>query len=1149
MKRFLTSWWVIATTVALLAALLLCWGLPIFVGFLRPWWVRLIVFLTIAGVYGLLAWLRIRKARKASDAIAEELARSDADGETRVLSDRMAEALKTLRTATGRKRSDYLYSRPWYVIIGPPGAGKTTALVNSGLRFPYSNEAFKGVGGTRNLDFMFADEAVLVDTAGRYTSQDSDAGNDARGWDGFLGLLRKHRPLQPINGVIVAIGVDELMRGDRRSIDQHATTVRRRLAELRKTLEINVPVYVLATKADLISGFTEFYDDLDVEGRRAVLGQTLAFSEARPDPDVLAEAFDAVAQSAEARQAMRLASEPDAPRRALILGFPAQLGLLRSRMLRFLEGVFVAGDTPIGTLRGFYLTSGVQEGTPLDRIVSGMADVYDQPRSAASGGGKAYFLNRLLTEVVFREAGLVQLDPRARKRQRAQLTGALVGVAAVSLLVFALWMVSFFQNRGFQHDLLAKANAAQQIERETGVDLVEVRDSDPGLDQMLDLLRAARTLPQGYATAKAGGPPLSMTFGLYQSSLAGQAQESYRKTLRRILLPRIMLQLEQNMRANLSSPLAVYEPLKVYLMLGGQGPMNKGAVKGWVTTLWANETYPGPDAAAMRGELAQHLDSLLDDPDMAVEWQARRAPLDGDLVAAARAAVQNLSLAERAYAILRQKASASSGAPWAASAVLASGDATAFANGEAVLAAQVPFFFTRAGYEKAYQPGLATVQNDLKNDLWVFGGDADTTAIREQLGQVRGGVAGLYAKDYIAAWDKIIALMQPRDYFRDLPALAAITRTPSPLKLVLLELRKNTTFGGGSRAAGTMLQEKIDEKLGRLSQLQAPSTGVDAGREIENYFKVTQEYVGDGKAPGPIDDFLTALRNAATALQTARATGGGLGGEAVQSQMNAAMAAVGVSAASAPPQLQPFVSALSKGGAQQGAEAATGAVSDVYAQTVLPACKGAAQDRYPFFSGSANDVSVVDLQRVFGLGGTIDSFAQQRLSALLDTSGPVWRWKEGDPVAAALDPASPDSFAKAAEIRDLVAGGLVLRVALESVTGAVDTVQFSAGDANFAFTPADKSVKQLRWSAQGGSPSASVVLMQGGKAVRTFSEEGIWALFRLMDTAKRENAGPTTFLATFGDGTGAATLRIGLPSDRNPFSRGGVWTFRCPIAL
>ena len=58
---------------------------------------------------------------------------------------------------------------------------------------------------------------MLLDTAGRWTTQDSDRSADEAGWPGFLDLLKRYRPREPINGVIVALAVlDDLAGADRR---------------------------------------------------------------------------------------------------------------------------------------------------------------------------------------------------------------------------------------------------------------------------------------------------------------------------------------------------------------------------------------------------------------------------------------------------------------------------------------------------------------------------------------------------------------------------------------------------------------------------------------------------------------------------------------------------------------------------------------------------------------------------------------------------------------------------------------------------------------------------------------------------------------------------------------------------------------------
>jgi type VI secretion system protein ImpL len=222
-RRILSSWWVLSSLTALILIALVVFVLP-YVVTLR-FWTELFLVALIVLVWCAWAGWRVWHARRASDNIERKLgiASQPAERESEVLARRMREALAALKKDGGGK-GDYLYSRPWYVMIGPPGAGKTTALMNSGLRFP-AGAGERNVGGTRNIDFLFSDEAVLLDTAGRYTSQDSDAARDRAAWVQFLDLLKTNRPLQPVNGVIVAIGVDELANADAARIEYHAAIV------------------------------------------------------------------------------------------------------------------------------------------------------------------------------------------------------------------------------------------------------------------------------------------------------------------------------------------------------------------------------------------------------------------------------------------------------------------------------------------------------------------------------------------------------------------------------------------------------------------------------------------------------------------------------------------------------------------------------------------------------------------------------------------------------------------------------------------------------------------------------------------------------------------------------------------------------------
>src|SRR5882724_8818230 len=237
----------------------------------------IIILLLVAGAAAVAGFSFFRR-RKAGKQIADGISGAEQTiNDEPVLKERMKDALTTLKAASGNK-SGFLYDLPWYVIIGPPGAGKTTALVNSGLKFPLSRgakpAAIAGVGGTRYCDWWFTEEAVLIDTAGRYTTQDSDAKTDKKSWFEFLDLLKKNRPRQPINGVMVAISIGDLLTLGPAEIQAHADSFRARLLELHERLKVDFPVYVLFTKTDLVAGFVEFFANLNEQARQQVWGAT-----------------------------------------------------------------------------------------------------------------------------------------------------------------------------------------------------------------------------------------------------------------------------------------------------------------------------------------------------------------------------------------------------------------------------------------------------------------------------------------------------------------------------------------------------------------------------------------------------------------------------------------------------------------------------------------------------------------------------------------------------------------------------------------------------------------------------------------------------------------------------------------------------------
>src|SRR5262249_19669956 len=151
---------------------------------------------------------------------------------------------------------------------------KTTALLNADLTFPLAGKMgqspIKGVGGTRNCDWWFTDEAVLIDTAGRYTLQESDQSVDASAWNRFLELLKAARPRRPLNAVLLTVSVQDLLQASPADRKEQAMKLRTRLQELQAQLGVRPPIYVMVTKMDLVAGFNETFQDLGKEERDQV---------------------------------------------------------------------------------------------------------------------------------------------------------------------------------------------------------------------------------------------------------------------------------------------------------------------------------------------------------------------------------------------------------------------------------------------------------------------------------------------------------------------------------------------------------------------------------------------------------------------------------------------------------------------------------------------------------------------------------------------------------------------------------------------------------------------------------------------------------------------------------------------------------------
>ena len=568
----------------------------------------LIVLAAVAFV-GWEVW-RARRAARANDQLLAGIAAGSLDGdsaeraasELEVLRKRFQDAVAVLRkarfrTPSGERRT--VAELPWYMFIGAPGSGKTTALLNAGLRFPLGDprageQALQGVGGTRNCDWWFTEQAVLVDTAGRYTTQESDKQADAAAWLGFLDLLKRHRTRQPLNGVIVTLSIADLVHWNDEELERYAQHVRERVSELHARLGIRLPLYLMVTKADLLAGFNEFFSDFDAAARAQIWGTTFDASEQAGDAaERFKDEFAHLERRLYAILPARLQDTRDLQRRAAIYRFPQQFRASGPLIARFLDTAF-GSPTPAAApmLRGVYFTSGTQEGSPIDRVLGTLARSFNLERKVqppAASAGKSFFLKRLLHEVVFGESGLAGLDRALERRQRRARLAAYASFAALALVLGCLWTASYLANAALVTNVdVRAAGTARELAA-----LGALRSGDEA--KVLAALSRLRELRE----ASTGGS-LFQHAGLYTGDkLGAQASRAYRNALREALIADLANSLENALR---SRPDAAV--LEAYISLHDDARRDAPTVAKGALAVWSLS-----DAA--RAELQVHLREAL----------------------------------------------------------------------------------------------------------------------------------------------------------------------------------------------------------------------------------------------------------------------------------------------------------------------------------------------------------------------------------------------------------------------------------------------------------------------------------------------------------------------------------------------------------
>lgn len=805
--------------------------------FKLPYWYAIVataVILLALGTAILVIYLKKKKAEKALEkAVVEAAPTAGMSPEQRAkiaeMQAEFAAAVEALKRSAVGRRGQSLQALPWYVIIGPPGAGKSTAIRNSGLPFPYLSAsgqggAVQGLGGTLNCDWWMSNQGIILDTAGRYSTQHQDREE----WQAFLDIIGEHRPKQPINGVMVAVSSRDLMAGDSEMLTELARTLRSRVDELSEKLGCSAPVYVLITMADLIPGFVESFAPLGKSERQGPWG--FSFPIERPNSRIAEqclERFDALCASLHERCVRRVTEHGGDSEKGMVYAFARNLAQQRSALATFMQAFASASVySEAIRVRGVYWTSGTQETAAFDQMMgaAGQAMGLAMPaQAAAETESRSYFLGGLFTHIIFPDRGFARRSQAFLAKQRKRHWIAAAILFALSALIIGLPMPSAKRNRSLQHRLAGTLKDLQADSNEAPAFASEA--SQRGWRRLVHVDDQLESLE--------GGLAVGHRFGMYQG---GKLRPASKKLF-------IHLSQRQWVDATVHDDLATlrrfvdrYEPqatsakddsfrlhlqiLRRYLLMTGPAEAIEPSLDGpegeWLTDSltvdWAANAQEelGDDQALVPSIAAKYINYMIEDPSL-------RGHRDLGLVNRVRTILLRTDRDKALVWSLIDEA-----APLGLDIGLRNITTSQFFQNEGRV---VRGAFTRRGWEELIRERLEEEVNKDDRSDWILGTDKKQAQAQRELRMAR--LRHYYFEAFHAEWDtflrslRVQAPAEPEELLKMLAELSSAVE--APYRQLCEYVRWNTN-----------LEEKIEEPEPQDEMLdKALEAGKDAaGRKI-----------------------------------------------------------------------------------------------------------------------------------------------------------------------------------------------------------------------------------------------------------------------------------------------------------------------------
>lgn len=799
--------------------------------------------------------------------------------------------------------TDAVYALPWFIVAGTPASGKTSLVLSSGFNFqmlPSQRAAEQRlVRPTRGCDWRMTDNAVLLDTAGRYQAD----GEHRDEWAALVETVKKHRARRPLDGYVIVASLDWLLRASEAEVEQTAKALRAALDDCSMRAGARFPVYLVWTHADTVEGFRTFFGNMRREERAQVWGATIPLAQSQNAHALFDTEFDLLFDSLMRQRLIRLgATEPPADQ-LRVFNFPPRAGETRSSLGLFTSVLFRPNpfsESPL--LRGFYFTANVApnaNGNRTPRIDAppasaapprdGATNVLSAPPAGAAAMmrettpravGEGFFSEGFFKDVLLRDKDLAAaFQPLQTRNHRLRIAGV-AAAAVLAVMLLTAFTISFFANRRL---------VAEAAERGARVDAIVRQDAgaDPTKKQPaaarveVEAIEELRETVAQLDSYERDGRPLHMRFGLYAGErINPQLRTIYFEAINQRYFKPALAAVEtdlQTFAANANAAPATpansaegtattdasaeetlgknYDLLKAYLMVSdAPDKVEPTFLANGLADYWVRSSPPDMELVSRR-QLDFYASQVRADD------APRRKPV-ADLIASARARLVAYPAVNRVYKRITTDVNAK--------VQPVSLDAILTGRGAGILASSftVPGSYTYEGYHSHIAPAFDTAAEEISGEDWVMGsiGASSTTSLAADTSRLKS----LYFRDYADHWRRFLRATSVASFKTKDDAvtiLSALTANDSPLERVIEAVTRNTDLSAQPAVSGFWNKIKAF-----FSRRKTYDTG--GNTEPEREFRPLHAYAATGEAStdaNAMTQYRSALQGVLDNLEVASA--------------------------------------------------------------------------------------------------------------------------------------------------------------------------------------------------------------------------------------------------------------------------------------